>query len=235
MKKIAIVEDEADLRDLLKLHITREGFEPVPFQNGDSFLDFIRQGQVDLVLLDIMLPGTDGLSICRILRSEDKTRNLPIVLLTAKGTELDIVVGLELGADDYITKPFSTRELIARVKSLFRRLERIDQEKSLKLGSIEVYPDRVEVFSDGKSVDLTTTEFKILETLLRRRGRVLTRGQILDILGDDRQFVLDRTVDVHVLNIRRKLGDNGKHIITIRGIGYKIVDDSMPSGMEYEY
>jgi two-component system alkaline phosphatase synthesis response regulator PhoP len=131
MKKIAIVEDEADLRDLLKLHITREGFEPVPFQNGDSFLDFIRQGQVDLVLLDIMLPGTDGLSICRILRSEDKTRNLPIVLLTAKGTELDIVVGLELGADDYITKPFSTRELIARVKSLFRRLERIDQEKVL--------------------------------------------------------------------------------------------------------
>ncbi len=171
------------------------------------------------------MPGTDGLKICQKIRQDERLKDIPIIMVTAKGTEVDVVVGLELGADDYITKPFSPREVMARIKSLFRRIERHDTDNVLRLGELEIFPDKVLVRVHAEEVELTTTEFKILEALMRKKGRIFTRSQILDLLGDDRQFVLDRTVDVHILNIRRKLGEYGRIIQTIRGIGYKIVED----------
>lgn len=227
-KKIAVVEDEADIRDLLKLHLENNDFEVSLFANGEKFFDEIEKRTYDLIILDIMLPGTDGLEIAKLLRSNDRTKNIPIIILTARGTEVDIVVGLELGADDYMTKPFAPRELIARIKAVFRRLERVQSDKIIRIGELEIFPDKIQVELGGKEVDLTATEFKILEALVKRRGRVLTRSQILDLLGQDRQFVLDRTVDVHILNIRKKLKDYGQIIQTIRGIGYKIVEDQIP-------
>ena len=182
-------------------------------------------GLFDLLILDLMLPGTNGLDVCRLLRNDDKTKNLPIIMLTAKGTEPDIVVGLELGADDYITKPFSIRELLARVKSVLRRIEITEFESELKIGNITVYPEKYIAEVKGKKVDLTSTEFKILELLLRKKERVLTRMQILDSLGEDRQFVVDRTVDVHIVNLRKKLGKAGGVIRTIRSVGYKITEE----------
>ncbi|MFP4458038.1 MAG: response regulator [Candidatus Zixiibacteriota bacterium] len=227
MKRIAVVEDESDLRELLKLHLERDGYESKLFATGDEFLADLDNLIFDMALLDIMLPGTDGLKICQTLRQNERFKEVPIIILTAKGTEVDIVVGLELGADDYITKPFSPRELMARIKAIFRRMEHKQSEKVIRLGDIEVFPEKIIVKLKGEQIDLTTTEFKILEALVRRKGRVLTRSQILDLLGDDRQFVLDRTVDVHILNIRRKLGSYGKIIQTIRGIGYKIIEDQL--------
>ncbi len=224
-KRIAVVEDEEDLRNLLKLHLERDGFEVLLFSNGDAFLDFADKNRLGLVILDLMMPGTGGLDVCRILRTDEKNRDVPIIILTAKSTEADIVVGLELGADDYITKPFSMRELQARIKSMFRRISKSESENILSNGAVTVHVDRFQVLVDGEPVQLTATEFSILAFLMRRKGRVLTRNQILDSLGGDRQYVIDRTVDVHILNIRKKLGDAGKMIETIRGIGYRMEEE----------
>jgi DNA-binding response OmpR family regulator len=223
--RIAIVEDEDDLRNLLKLHLEREGYEVLLFSNGDNFLDFAGKNRVGLVILDLMMPGTNGLDVCRILRADEQNKDVPIIILTAKSTEADIVVGLELGADDYITKPFSMRELQARVKAIFRRVTKTESENTLMNGAVTAYVDRFQVYVESEQVQLTATEFSILVFLLRRKGRVLTRNQILDSLGGDRQYVIDRTVDVHILNIRKKLGDAGKMIETIRGIGYRIEEE----------
>jgi len=227
MKNIAIIEDEADLRELLELHLKREGYQPHLFATGDEFLDSTGEGPFDLILLDLMLPGTDGLDVCRIVRNNEETRDVPIIMLTAKSSEADIVVGLELGADDYMTKPFSIRELMARIKVVFRRGERTASanETHLQISGVELFPEKFLVLVDKEPVELTATEFKILEYLMRRRGRVLSRNQILESLGGDRQFIIDRTVDVHVLNIRRKLGEYSGIIQTIRGIGYRILDE----------
>jgi len=224
-KRIAVVEDEEDLRNLLKLHLERDGFEVLLFSNGDAFLDFADKNRLGLVILDLMMPGTGGLDVCRILRTDEKNSHVPIIILTAKSTEADIVVGLELGADDYITKPFSMRELQARIKSMFRRISKSESENILSNGEVTVHVDRFQVLVDGEPVQLTATEFSILAFLMRRKGRVLTRNQILDSLGGDRQYVIDRTVDVHILNIRKKLGDAGKMIETIRGIGYRMEEE----------
>lgn len=223
-KHIAVVEDESDMRELLNMHLSREGYIAHTYSSGDEFLDAVKSTRFDMVLLDLMLPGTDGLDICRILREKSETKNLPIIILTAKGSEADIVVGLELGADDYITKPFSVRELIARIKAVFRRSEVSRDEKHLKVAGIELFSDRFLVLVDKKPIELTSTEFKILEYLMRRKGWVLSRNKILEALGEDRQFVVDRTVDVHILNIRRKLGKYGNIIQTIRGVGYRMAD-----------
>ena len=224
MKRIAIVEDEEDLRELLRLHIEREGYEARLYATGDEFLNSVQMTSFDMLILDLMLPGTDGLDVCRILRADDSTKDIPIIMLTAKSSEADIVVGLELGADDYMTKPFSPRELMARIKALFRRTEISDDQKHLRIAGVELFSDRFLVLVDKEPIELTATEFKILEYLMRHAGRVLSRNQILESLGDDRQFVMDRTVDVHILAIRRKLGIYGNIIQTIRGIGYRIVD-----------
>jgi len=224
MKRIAIVEDEEDLRELLRLHIEREGYEARLYATGDEFLNSVQMTSFDMLILDLMLPGTDGLDVCRILRADDSTKDIPIIMLTAKSSEADIVVGLELGADDYITKPFSIRELMARIKALFRRTEFSDDQKHLRIAGVELFRDKFLVLVDKEPIELTATEFKILECLMRRAGCVLSRNQILESLGDDRLFVTDRTVDVHILAIRRKLGNYGNIIQTIRGIGYRIVD-----------
>jgi len=227
-KVIAIVDDEEDIVELVSHHLKREGYRVKEFYNGRDFLSFLESIIPDLVLLDIMLPGIDGLEICRMLKSKNRTSKLPIIMLTAKASEADVVVGLELGADDYIVKPFSPRELVARVKSLLRRtgIKEV-QEENLKIGPISLNPDKFDVKVNGNKIDLTTTEFKILEALIQRRGTVFTRDQLLKkkrLWGDDK-LVYDRTIDVHIKNLREKLGKAGNMIKTIRGIGYKLEGD----------
>ena len=224
-KVIAIVDDEKDILQLVSHHLKREGFKVKEFHNGKDFLLFLESVTPDLALLDIMLPGIDGLELCRMLKGKNSTAQLPIIMLTAKGTEADVVVGLELGADDYIVKPFSPRELVARVKSVLRRMNTVEANDDIvQLGDIKINTQRYEVFVKGKKVDLTTTEFKILEALGEGEGRVFTRDQLLKrkrLWGDDK-LVYDRTIDVHVKNLRDKLGTCGKMIKTVRSIGYKL-------------
>lgn len=223
-KLIAIVDDEEDIVELVSHHLKRDGFKVKEFYNGRDFLTYIKGVLPDLVILDIMLPGVDGIELCRILKNNSHTSSLPIVMLTAKGTEADVVVGLEMGADDYIVKPFSPRELAARVKSILRRAGKEDKEKLTRLGALSINVEKYEVTVDGERLDLTTTEFKILEVLLEGMGKVFTRDQLLKkkrIWGDEK-LVYDRTIDVHIKNLREKLGSAGNMIKTIRGIGYKL-------------
>jgi DNA-binding response OmpR family regulator len=222
---IAIVDDEEDIVELVSHHLKREGFKVKEFYNGRDFLSYIESVMPDLAVLDIMLPGIDGLEICRILKSKARTSSLPIIMLTAKATEADVVVGLELGADDYMVKPFSPRELVARVKTILRRASSKEEDRKLiRLGSLSIDKEKFEATVDGKKIDLTTTEFKILEVLAEGQGRVYTRDQLLKkkrLWGDDK-LVYDRTIDVHIKNLREKLGKTGNLIKTIRGIGYKL-------------
>ncbi len=223
-KVIAVVDDEEDIVELVSHHLKRDGFKVKEFYNGRDFLSYIKSVVPDLLILDIMLPGVDGLEICRILKNASRTSSLPIIMLTAKGTEADVVVGLELGADDYIVKPFSPRELVARVKSILRRTGREEKEKLMKLGGLSVNSEKFEAAVDGEKIDLTTTEFKILEVLMEGMGKVFTRDQLLKkkrIWGDEK-LVYDRTIDVHIKNLREKLGKAGGMIKTVRGIGYKL-------------
>jgi len=224
-KVIAIVDDEKDILNLVGHHLKREGYKIKEFYNGKTFLFYLESVTPDLVLLDIMLPGIDGLDLCRMLKGKKSTAQMPIIMLTAKGTEADVVVGLELGADDYIVKPFSPRELVARVKSVLRRMNSKEADDDIiTLGDISINTLGYEVHVKDKKVDLTTTEFKILEALAEGKGRVYTRDQLLKrkrLWGDDK-LVYDRTIDVHVKNLRDKLGDCGKMIKTVRSIGYKL-------------
>jgi DNA-binding response OmpR family regulator len=224
-KVVAIVDDEEDIVNLVSHHVKREGYKVKEFHNGRDFLLFLESIIPDLVILDIMLPGIDGLEICRMLKNRSRTSSIPIIMLTAKASEADVVVGLEIGADDYIVKPFSPREMVARVKSLLRRVNTKEaKEPKLEIGPISLNSERYEVTVDGKRIDLTTTEFKILEVLLEKRGSVFTRDQLLKkkrLWGDDK-LVYDRTIDVHIKNLREKLGKAGNMIKTIRGIGYKL-------------
>lgn len=224
-KVVAVVDDEDDIVNLVSHHLKREGYRVKEFHNGRDFLLFVESIVPDLVILDIMLPGIDGLEVCRMLKSRSRTSSVPIIMLTAKASEADVVVGLEIGADDYIVKPFSPREMLARVKSLLRRVTaKEEREIKLDIGPISLDSERYEVTVNGKRVDLTTTEFKILEVLLEKRGTVFTRDQLLKkkrLWGDDK-LVYDRTIDVHIKNLREKLGKAGNMIKTIRGIGYKV-------------
>lgn len=221
-KLIAVVDDEPNIVELITHHLKKEGFKVREFYDGEGFLAFITNTLPDLVILDLMLPGIDGLEVCRTLRRSEKTSSIPIIMLTAKGTETDIVVGLELGADDYIVKPFSPRELIARVKAILRRAQPARKTKLFKVGDLVLDLTKYEVRVKNKKVDLTTTEFRVLAILSEKPGWVLTRNQLLDDLWEDEKIVLDRTIDVHIRNLREKLGETGKLIKTIRGIGYKI-------------
>ena len=226
MKKlVAVVDDEKDILNLITHHLKREGYQVKPFQSGKDFLLYINSVPPDLVLLDIMLPGMDGLELCRILKSKPQTQSIPIIMITAKSTEADIVVGLELGADDYIVKPFRTRELVARVKSILRRYAMKNPgDGTLQIGPLSINPASYEVSVDSQRINLTTTEFKILETLGEVEGKVFTRDQLLKrkTLWGNERVVFDRTIDVHIKNLREKLGSAGKMIKTVRGIGYKL-------------
>ena len=227
-KLIAVVDDEKDIVELVSHHLKREGFKVKSFYSGKDFLLYIDSVTPDLTLLDIMLPGMDGLELCRILKNKSTTSNMPIIMLTAKGTEADIVVGLELGADDYVVKPFSPREFVARIKSVLRRYNKTDSDEGvIEAGPIKINTLSYEVFLDSKKLVLTTTVFKILEVMAESRGRVFTRDQLLKkkrLWGYDK-LIYDRTIDVHIKNLREKLGECGKMIKTVRSIGYKLEVD----------
>lgn len=224
-ERILVIEDEDDLLRLVSFNLTREGYQVTCAPSGEEGMRLARLEQPQLVLLDLMLPGIDGFGVCRILKQEEKTRHIPIVMLTAKGEEPDIVTGLELGAEDYITKPFKPKVLIARIRALFRRLEaHHDDAVPLVYRNLLIHPGRLEVLHDGQRIDLTVSEFKILALMAQRPGWVFTRGQIVDALHGDDYAVTERTVDVHIVSLRKKLGDAGQGIETIRGVGYRMKD-----------
>ena len=220
-KKIFIVEDEPDLRDTLQFNFENEGFTVKSFSNGESFLEAINDDKPNLVILDLMLPGISGLDVCRELRTKENHENIAVVMLTAKSEEIDRIVGFELGADDYVTKPFSVRELILRVKVLLKkRSDDIDQNL-LEFGPIAMNLDAHDVSVEGKNILLTALEFKLLKHLLKRKGRVQTRDQLLGDVWGYSSEVTTRTVDTHIKRLREKLGEPGDLIQTIRGVGYR--------------
>lgn len=219
---IAALEDEADILELLRINLKRAGFRFEGFQDAEGLFRFLRKEKPDLVLLDLMLPDMDGLDVCRGLRQDEKTAGIPVIMLTAKDQETDKIVGLELGADDYVTKPFSVKELIARIHAVLRRWNQAPDGRPVALGQLLIDPAKHSVTLAGAPVDLTATEFRILHFLASRRGRVFTREQILDHLWGHEKAVVDRTVDVHIRNLREKLGTAASLIKNIRGVGYKI-------------
>jgi len=223
-EKILIVEDEKDIVKMLDYNLKKEGFRVISVSDGEDALDAACKEHPDLVLLDLMLPGMDGLEVCKALKKEDKTAGIPIIMLTAKAQESDKVVGLELGADDYVTKPFSPRELIARVKAVLRRAKEKDKlPESLKIGNIEMDFSKISVSVNNKPVELTSKEFELLKTLIKAKGRVLSRDYLLDtIWGFDHAIEIQtRTVDVHIRTLRKKLKVEAKRIITVKNYGYK--------------
>ena len=220
--RIAFVEDEDDIAELVSTYLRREGFAVERFPTGRAFLRFIEKHVPDLILLDLMLPDASGLDICRFLKEREPTRAVPVIMATAKGDEPDKILGLETGADDYIAKPYSLRELAARIRAVLRR------SKESPAGPIEVGeglvidPERHEVRLHGRVLELTATEYQILKKLAGRRGRVFSRDEILDQVWGHDKIVLDRTVDVHIKNLREKLGPAAHFIKNVRGAGYKV-------------
>lgn len=221
-QRIVLVEDDSDIAEILRVNLAREGFALDVFTRGDSALAAIRSLPPDLVLLDLMLPGLDGLELCRMLKRDPKTSAIPLIMLTAKGTETDRIVGLELGADDYIAKPFSPREVILRIKSVLRR--QTEEEKTgdvLRAGKIEMSLGSHTLKVEGEEVQLTATEFKLLQFLMQRAGRVQTRMVLLTDVWAYSEGVDSRTVDTHVRRLRRKLGVDADRIETLVGVGYR--------------
>jgi two-component system phosphate regulon response regulator PhoB len=222
-EKLLVVDDEEDILELVRHHLERESYEVHTCTSGEKALQMARSNPYDLLVLDLMLPGMDGLEVARRLKADAQTRTLPIVMLTAKGEEADVVAGLELGADDYVTKPFSPRILVARVRAVIRRrdTEAPDEGAVIAIHGITIHPGRRAVTADGEPVDLTFTEFQVLCLLARRPGWVFTRSQIVDLVRGDDYPVTDRSVDVQIVGLRRKLGPLGKLVETVRGVGYR--------------
>jgi two-component system alkaline phosphatase synthesis response regulator PhoP len=222
-ESVLVIEDDEDIQELVNYNLTKEGYQTSCVASGEDGLKTARAKLPNLIVLDLMLPGIDGLEICKLIKADPKTQHIPIVMLTAKGEESDVVTGLELGADDYITKPFSPKVLVARVRSILRRKAKPtdSDEATVSIHELTIHPGRHEVTAKGKPIDLTFTEFKILQLLARRPGWVFTRYQIVnDIRGDD-VLVTDRSVDVQIVGLRRKLGPFGKYVETVRGVGYR--------------
>ncbi len=221
---ILVVEDEEDILELLRYNLAKEGFRVTGVVSGEEALRAARSTPPDLILLDLMLPGMDGLTVCRELKQDARTRQLPIIMLTAKGEEPDIVAGLELGADDYVTKPFSPRVLLARLRAVLRRRaeEPPPAGDSLEFHEMTIHPGRHEVLVQGGPVDLTATEFRLLTFLARRPGWVFTRAQIVQGVQGEDYSVSDRAVDVQIVGLRKKLGPAGHYIETVRGVGYRL-------------
>jgi len=220
---ILVIEDEEDILELIRYNLSREGYGIIGVTTGEEGLRIAGQKKPDLIILDLMLPGIDGLDVCRQLKEDPHSKEIPIAMVTAKGEESDIVTGLELGAEDYITKPFSPKVLIARIRSILRRRTRqiADEKATISTHGIFIHPGRHEVLVDGEPVPLTSTEFKVLHFLARRPGWVFTRYQIVDGVHGDNYPVTDRSVDVQITGLRKKLGNAGKFIKTVRGVGYK--------------
>lgn len=227
-KKILIVEDEEDVQELIQYNLRKNGFQFEAALDGKTALTKANSYKPDLVLLDLMLPRLDGLQVCRILKSDSALSKIPVIILTAKGTEADVVAGLEAGADDYITKPFSPQVLLARIKAVFRRIEEPppSDKTTIKIHNIEIDPGRHRVYVNGKEVELTTTEFKMLQFLAARPGWVFTRYQIVDAVHGPDYPVTDRSVDVQIVGLRKKLGKAGNLIETVRGVGYRFREEN---------
>ncbi len=227
-EKILIVEDDKDIVKMLEYNLKKEGFKVFAACDGEDALDLAVRQSPDLILLDLMLPGIDGLEVCKALKKETKTSRIPVIMLTAKGQESDKVVGLELGADDYITKPFSLRELIARIKAVLRRVAAKEVSPEIFLaGDLAIDFGKITVTVKGKSIELTAKEFELLKTLLKAKGRVLSRDFLLDtIWGYDHALEIQtRTVDVHIRTLRRKLKSAAKMILTVKSYGYRFQFD----------
>ena len=226
-KNIFVVEDEEDILDLIRHHLTKEGFAVATAVNGLEAVKAIQRKPPELILLDLMLPGLDGLEVCRQLKKDPKTAGVPILMVTAKDEESDVVTGLELGADDYIVKPFRMKELIARVRAALRRQRpaQLDKEAPVRAGGIEIHPGRHEVKVAGEAVDMTFSELRILHVLASRPGWVLPRDQIVDAVRGADYAVTDRAVDFQIVGIRRKLGDHADCIETVRGVGYRFREE----------
>lgn len=221
---ILIVEDESDIRELIRYNMEREGFKVVEAGSAEEAVAWLKKGVPDLVLLDLMLPGTDGFAFCRALRADEKTAKVPVIMVTARDEDADIVAGLEVGADDYVIKPFSARILSARVRAVLRRaaVEPGDEKDVLVRGPIEVDRLHHAIKVDGKPVTLTLSEFKTLDLFVRRPGVVFSRYQIVDAVHGEDYPVTDRSVDVQIVGLRRKLGKHGDLIETVRGVGYRM-------------
>ena len=225
-ESILIVEDEDDIAELLEYNLQRSGYIPFSVGTGEDGLNETREAKPDLVLLDLMLPGLSGMEVCKRLKADPVTAGIPVIMLTAKGEEEDIVAGFDAGADDYVTKPFRPKVLLARVKAVLRRgaAERRHDDAPFERGHLRIHPGRYEVLVDGRAVDLTRTEFRILNFLASRPGWVFTRSQIVKAVHGDDYPVTGRSVDVQVAALRRKLGDAGEMVRTVRGVGYKMGD-----------
>jgi two-component system phosphate regulon response regulator PhoB/two-component system alkaline phosphatase synthesis response regulator PhoP len=221
-RTIAALDDEPDILELLRVNLRKAGFRFEGFQDAEDLYRYLAREKPNLILLDLMLPGTDGLEVCRQIRKTEGLAAIPIIMLTARGDESDKVVGLELGADDYVTKPFSVKELVARIHAVLRRPAAGEALRRIVVGPLVIDLDKFEATVDGVKADLTATEFRILQLLASRPGRVFSRDQILDFLWGQEKAVIDRTIDVHIRNLREKLGQAASLIKNIRGAGYKI-------------
>jgi DNA-binding response OmpR family regulator len=224
-KKVLVVDDERDLVELIGMNLQRNGYEVVSANDGATGLDMARKQKPDLVILDVMMPGLSGQDVTRALKADPETASLPIVMLTAKTEETDIIVGLSLGADDYVTKPFSMKVLMARVGAVLRRKASMEPAMALlSAGPVVIDQSKHEVTVQGRGINLTPTEFKLLTAIFSFRGRVLTRDQLMDrAMGTD-VFVTDRAIDVHITSVRKKLGDFAWMIHTVRGVGYRLLE-----------
>ena len=223
-KQILVVEDEEDILELVCFNLRKAGYNVRGVPSGEEALKEVERQIPSLIILDLMLPGADGFDVCKSLKSDPSTKAVPIVMLTARSEEADIVIGLELGADDYLTKPFSPRELIARVRAILRRskIDISDHEILQKVHDIEINVKRHEVLISGNQINLTSTEFRVLRLLADRPGWVFTRDQIVGAVHDQEYAVTDRSVDVMIVGLRRKLGVSGQYIETVRGVGYRM-------------
>jgi DNA-binding response OmpR family regulator len=225
-EKIILVEDDPDIAELVQFNLEREGYRVITCTEGDEGLAEIIRTKPNMVILDLMLPKIDGLTICKSIRAQQDLADIPIIMLTAKSEESDVVIGLELGADDYLTKPFSPKELLARMKAVLRRQNPDMKQSTAKSNRISVGPvildiERHEAFLNHETLTLTLAEFKIIATLMSRPGRVFSREQLLEKVTGGDVYVIDRNIDVHVRSIRKKLGNEADFIFTVRGVGYK--------------
>jgi len=221
MERVLIVDDDPDIQKLVSYNLGQAGFAVTTAGTGRNALEAVQKHPPDLIILDLMLPDVDGMEVCRTLRQRDSSRHIPIIMLTARSEEIDRVIGFELGADDYVMKPFSPRELVLRVKSIFRRTKD-ERSDMLRIGNIQLYPDRHQCFVGNEQVTLTAKEFDLLYELMRARGNVLTRDVLMDKVWGYHGEATSRTLDTHVRRVREKLGNEGLHVETVRGVGYRM-------------
>src|SRR5262245_33638141 len=221
MERVLIVDDDPDIQRLVCYNFSKAGFEVSVAPSGRKALESIQNQPPDMIVLDLMLPDIDGMEVCRTLRQREHSRRIPIIMLTARGEEIDRVIGFELGADDYVSKPFSPRELVLRAKSIFRRVKE-NPTDMLRLANIRLYPDRRQCFVGRREIVLTAKEFDLLEQLMRARGNVLKREVLMDKVWEYHGEATSRTLDTHVRRLREKLGDDGLQVETVRGVGYRM-------------